>query len=106
MKIVFTVNYRTNWGESLHIYGDIPELGCNDPVKAIAMEMVNASMWRVSVEVPMRTKSFAYRYVVKAENRAWRFEWGVPHTWRQAPKVQTYTRIDAWHDMPADKPFY
>lgn len=106
MKIVFTVNYRTNWGESLHIYGDIPELGCNDPVKAIAMEMVNASTWRVSVEVPMRTRSFAYRYVVKAENRAWRFEWGMPHTWRQAPKVQNYTRTDAWHDMPADKPFY
>lgn len=106
MKITFTISYRTNWGESLHLYGNIPELGGDDPVKAIAMEMVDASTWRVSVDLPVRIKSFNYRYVVKAENQAWRFEWGRPHSWRQAPKVREYSQIDAWKDMPADKPFY
>ena len=59
MKITFTVNYRTNWGESLHIYGNIPALGDNDPIKAIAMEMADASTWRVTVDVPDRVKAFS-----------------------------------------------
>ena len=106
MKITFTVSYRTNWGESLHLYGDIAELGANDPVKALPMEMADANTWRVTVDVPARIKSFTYRYVVKADHQAWRFEWGSPHIFRQVARVQKYTRCDAWCDQPADKPFY
>lgn len=106
MKITFTVNYRTNWGESLHIYGNIPALGDNDPIKAIAMEMADASTWRVTVDVPDRVKAFSYSYVVKADNRVWRFEWGNQHSFRQVPGVQSYSQYDAWEDQPADKPFY
>lgn len=106
MKITFTVSYRTNWGESLHLYGDIAELGGGDPVKAVAMEMADANTWRVTVDVPARVKSFTYRYVVKADHQAWRFEWGKPHVFRQVARVQKYTQADAWCDQPADKPFY
>ena len=106
MKITFTVSYRTNWGESLHVYGDIAELGSNDPVKAIPMEMADAGTWRVTLDIPAGTKAFTYRYVVKADNQSWRFEWGMPHRWRMAAKASDYIQIDAWEDAPADKPFY
>lgn len=106
MKITFTVSYRTSWGESLHVYGDIPQLGGNDPGNAVAMEMADANTWRITVDVPAKVKSFSYSYVVKADNRSWRFEWGKPHTFRQVAKVHTYTQSDAWEDQPADKPFY
>lgn len=106
MKITFTINYRTNWGESLHLYGSIMEMGNNNPEKAIAMEMADATTWRVTIDVPARIKAFSYNYVVKSEQGAWRFEWGKPHTFNQATGVQTYEQIDAWKDQPSDKPFY
>ncbi len=105
MKITFTINYRTNWGEALYLYGAVPELGNDDPRNAVPMEMVNATTWRVTVDVRSRFEKFDYRYVVKAENMAWRFEWGAPHRFIKAP-AESALQVDLWQDMPDDKPFY
>jgi 4-alpha-glucanotransferase len=106
MKITFKINYRTNWGEAVYVYGDILELGGGDPLKAVKMDMVDASMWQLDMSIDSKQKEFKYNYVVKAENQPWRFEWGTPHVWRPASKARDYEMIDFWNDVPADKPFY
>ena len=43
MKISFSINYRTEWGETLYISGSIPALGSGQPDKAVAMrELIDA----------------------------------------------------------------
>lgn len=106
MKITFSVNYRTNWGEAVYVYGSTPELGGGDPHKAVKMEMADASTWKLTVAFTKTPKEFTYNYIVKAEHQAWRFEWGEPHMWRSALKTDEYLLIDQWQDMPSDKPFY
>ena len=106
MRITFNIDYRTNWGESLYICGDIPELGGGDQQKALPMRLVGAENWSIDVEISAKTKDFNYYYIVKPENAAWRFEWGVPHQYRIGKGVKLSVVNDRWQDMPKDKPYY
>ena len=106
MRITFNIDYRTNWGESLYICGDIPELGGGDQQKALPMRLVGAENWSIDVEISTKTKDFNYYYIVKPENAAWRFEWGVPHQYRIGKGVKLSVVNDRWQDMPKYKPYY
>lgn len=106
MRITFNIDYRTNWGESLYICGDIQELGGGDQQKALPMRLVGAENWSIDVEISAKTKDFNYYYIVKPENAAWRFEWGVPHQYRIGKGVKLSVVNDRWQDMPKDKPYY
>ena len=106
MRITFNIDYRTNWGESLYICGDIPELGGGDQQKALPMRLVGAENWSIDVEISAKTKDFNYYYIVKPENAARRFEWGVPHQYRIGKGVKLSVVNDRWQDMPKDKPYY
>ncbi len=106
MRITFNIDYRTNWGESLYICGDIPELGGGDQQKALPMRLVGAENWSIDVEISAKTKDFNYYYIVKPENAAWRFEWGTPHKYRIGKGVKLSVVNDRWQDMPKDKPYY
>lgn len=106
MKITFNLNYHTNWGESLHLCGSIAELGNSDARAAAEMTLVSPDTWQYTLELKGEPKDFDYFFVVKADNSAWRFEWGKPHRFRAGAGVGEYRIFDSWHDMPADKPFY
>ena len=106
MRITFNINYRTQWGESLYICGDIPELGGGDQQKAVPMNIIGAEMWSLDIDVPAKAKDFNYYYIVKAENAPWRFEWGVPHMLRIGKGVKKMVVNDRWQDTPMDKPYY
>lgn len=106
MKISFVINYHTDWGESLYICGNIPELGNGDDHKAVEMELVSPDTWKLSVELKHAPGDFDYRFIVKAPERAWKFEWGAPHRFVSGKGITEYSIYDSWHDLPYDKPFY
>ncbi len=106
MKLSFNIDYRTNWGESIYICGDIPALGNNDPGKAVCLNPVSSTGWGIEIEVPATTKSFAYRYFVRNEKGYTRHEWGHGHVFTPGKSIKKYNIIDYWQDMPGDKPFY
>ncbi|MCH5246934.1 MAG: 4-alpha-glucanotransferase [Muribaculaceae bacterium] len=109
MKITFYINYHTNWGESLWITGDIPQLGELDSNKAVPLDPIGADQWTTTIEVPDDTKDFPYIYSVRNEDGTQlRNEWGsIPHVFRQPKnKVESIRLFDRWQDMPWDKPFY
>ena len=106
MKIVFNINYRTVWGEGLYLCGDIPELGKGDPTKAVEMKLTSPDTWQLTLDLSFDPEDFNYWFVVKAPERAWRFEWGEPHRYVAGSGIRSCIIFDSWHDMPADKPFY
>ncbi len=106
MKVTLNINYHTNWGESLFVVGTIPELGNGDVTKAVEMNLVSPDTWQLSLDLNRAPGDFDYSFIVKAPERAWRFEWGLPHRFVSGEGIDTYTIFDAWHDLPQDKPFY
>ena len=106
MKITFSINYHTNWGESVYLCGTTALLGSGDDKKAVEMNLVSPDMWQFTLETEGNLEDFDYYFIVKAPERAWRFEWGEPHKFRAGKNIDNVLIFDNWHDMPADKPFY
>ena len=108
MDIKFHIQYRTNWGESLYIYGDIPELGNGKDTEAVQLRFLGGESWELSLKLADNKvpREFNYRYVVKSDNAAWKFEWGEPHRFETAEGCKSYQVFDRWQDTPWDKPYY
>lgn len=106
MKLIFNVDYRTNWGESLFLTGSTDNLGCNDETLAIPMKLEGEQRWTAEVDIPDSVRQFSYSYLVKAENGETKHEWGPAHTFEQAGDVHRATIVDRWQDQPWDKPYY
>lgn len=107
MKITFNISYQTRWGEALYIYGDCPEMGNGDPANALEMKMSAPGKWSLTVEFPHIVKRLRYRFVVKADHQAWRFEWGEHHRLDFTNEYHGHVNVfDLWMDMPSDKPYY
>ncbi|MDE5675017.1 MAG: hypothetical protein K2I44_06725, partial [Muribaculaceae bacterium] len=106
MKISFNLNYHTQWGEALYICGDVPQLGGGDPTKAAEMKLTSPGQWMAELEFTGNPGDFNYFFIVKAENKEWRFEWGKPHQFIGGDNIDHVHVFDSWQDMPHDKPYY
>lgn len=106
MKLTFNIDYRTNWGESVFITGNIEALGDGDYAKAVGLQLVGDSKWQAIVELPDSTQDFNYRYFVRHENGYTKNEWGHGHEFHRGRSSKTYEIFDRWQDQPWDKPFY
>ena len=51
MILLFNIEYRTSWGEEVKISGSIPELGNNQPDKAVDMQTIDGIHWSAEVEI-------------------------------------------------------
>lgn len=106
MKIRFTINYRTQWGEALFICGDIPALGGGDPDKAFPMSPASPDSWEASIEVPSVPASFSYRYIMRHNNGHCRHEWGKPHSFHKGKGIDRYQIFDSWQEIPPELPYH
>ncbi len=106
MKLIFHVEYRTNWGESVYLIGNTPQLGGGDYSKALKMEVTGNDHWHLSVDFPDSVSAFNYRYLIINENGQIKEEWGHGNTFTPAPGINEYEIYDRWQDMPMDKPYY
>ena len=106
MKLLFRIDYRANWGESLYLCGDTALLGNGDTSRALRLEVDGDSLWHAEVELPDSVAAFTYRYIIKNEQGDTRQEWGQGHCFRPAAGVNEYDIYDRWQDQPFDKPFY
>lgn len=106
MKISFNINYHTQWGEALYLCGDLIQLGGGDAVEAVEMKLASPDQWTVDIELDGNPGNFNYYYIVKSQDKPWRFEWGKPHVFVGNDKLTEVKIFDSWQDMPADKPYY
>ncbi|MBR5189885.1 MAG: 4-alpha-glucanotransferase, partial [Paludibacteraceae bacterium] len=103
MKLLFRINYRTEWGEQLYVVGNIPELGDNDAAKALAMNFSHDEEWWLELEIPAtKAKKLEYQYVLKNHNDGTMTkEWGAPRSVVTKTGVDTVLLIDAWNSVSA-----
>ena len=76
MKISFNIDYRTNWGESVYLMGNIPELGNGDESQAKQLNLNGSESWSIEIEVADSTPDFQYQYFIRHENGYTKKEWG------------------------------
>jgi 4-alpha-glucanotransferase len=78
MKIIFKIEYFTEFGQNIYILGNIPELGSWDPSKAARMDFIRDGQWRIEflLEGSM-PEEIEYRYLLKDDrNQMVFYEWG------------------------------
>ncbi len=106
MKLTFSVNYRTEWGESLYLTGSAPALGASADADAVPMTLTGSETWTAEVDVPASQAPFTYSYFVRHDNGTVRREWGNARTFRRTDGVHRAYLRDRWQDQPWDKPYY
>ncbi|MDK2824632.1 MAG: cyclomaltodextrin glucanotransferase [Clostridia bacterium] len=68
VQVIFKVNATTEWGQNIHIVGNLPELGNWDPTLSTeAMMCPNYPEWFLPVSVPMGT-TFEFKFIKKDSN--------------------------------------
>ena len=106
MKLNFTVNYRTEWGESLFLTGSPLAMGAGDLSRAVPMKLEGSETWTVRIDVPDTETDFTYGYIVRHDNGYVKREWGKPRRFIHGPNTHVFNILDRWQDMPWDKPYY
>lgn len=106
MRLTFNINYRTNWGESVYIVGNIPELGNGNEVNALKLNLTGTEQWQIVVETLDSTPNFEYHYLIKNNDAVTRTEWGKSHNFHRGRSAKTYEIFDQWQDQPIDRQYY
>jgi len=108
MKVTFSINYHTQWGESLFISGNLPELGNGNDLNAAEMHLCGQDIWELTIEADRLPATIEYGYIVKAQGKEWRYEYNrrSSHKFTAGKGIESYKLIDSWQDMPADLPYY
>lgn len=106
MNLIFNIDYHTNWGETIYISGDIPELGNGNKNNAVAMIPDGDSHWSLSIEISPAHGEFHYSYDVRRGNEIIRNEWGTPRTLNIDPHTPGASIFDRWQDIPSNKPYH
>lgn len=105
MKLTFNIDYRTRWGESVYILGNIPTLGNGNEAKAVCMTYAGG-VWTLTIEINAALDALSYVYLIKNGDSVERREWGGPH-WLKLDKRGCACEIhDHWQEQPMDKSYY
>ena len=111
MKLKFTINYGTQWGESLHVV--ITYLSLDGTVKTsnLLMQTDDGFCWELETAVIESRQhpiaSFSYYYQVEdGEGTVLRREWtGVPRSYH-FDSTKNYIMPDLWRDIPLQYHLY
>ncbi|MDO6355889.1 alpha-amylase family glycosyl hydrolase [Caloramator sp. CAR-1] len=76
VQVIFHVRANTQWGENVHIVGNLPELGNWDTNKSTeSMMCPNYPEWFLPVSIPIG-KTFEFKFIIKDSNGNVRWESG------------------------------
>lgn len=110
MKIEFTIEYQTTWGQELYICSSVPVLGSWQEKEALKMEYKGNGKWQIGVYIPQTEQQIEYYYLLKEGENSIRKEWGNPHS-ICLPKVEFCHISDYWQEIAEQNylntsPFY
>ncbi|MCI7142405.1 MAG: 4-alpha-glucanotransferase, partial [Paraprevotella sp.] len=102
MKLTFTIDYRTHWGENISVEIESERIGRGKSITLLPLNTENGETWTGQFTIPARDmKQFLYRYVVVKEGQVIRREWDtVPRNF-PANDSMSYIFPDYWRDIPA-----
>lgn len=102
MKLIFTIDYVTRWGESLHMVGTSSRGGDFD----IPLQLTASGRWSTVMELPASATTLTYSYRVRRDDGSERHEWGHPRHLALPATLRNLDINDRWQDIPADKNSY
>ena len=111
MKLKFTINYGTQWGESLHVVISYKSLDGTVKTFNLLMQTEDGVSWSLDTAVVESRQhpidSFIYYYQVEdGEGRVLRREWtGVPRAYH-FDSSKNYVLPDLWRDIPLNYHLY
>ena len=111
MKLKFTINYGTQWGESLHVVISYKSLDGTVKTFNLLMQTEDGVSWSLDTAVVESRQhpidSFIYYYQVEdGEGRVLRREWtGVPRAY-YFDSSKNYVLPDLWRDIPLNYHLY
>lgn len=59
------LRFRSSYGQTFFILGNIPELGGGDPAKAVPLSYLNDEFWYGSIELENIPDQFQYQYLIR-----------------------------------------
>lgn len=105
MILAFNIEYRTNWGEEVRVWGSTPELGNNDPNQAVPLQTVDGIRWSSDIvlsSLPQEAQ-LHYAYCIFYKGKLVRKEWrGIDRCLYLSKKrpQQRYILSDCWKILP------
>lgn len=111
MKLKFTIDYRTEWGQQLVVAITYRSQDGSERQAQLPMLTEDGEHWMAETSVlesrRSPVESFTYIYIVEdAEGKVLRREWGlVPRTYA-FDSSKTYLLADHWRDLPLNSHLY
>lgn len=102
MKLTFSIEYRTHWGENIAVEIESERTGRGRSMSVLPLSTEDGELWTGHFTMPARDmKQFQYRYVVVKDGNVMRREWdSVPRNF-PANDNMSYLFPDYWRDIPA-----
>jgi 4-alpha-glucanotransferase len=102
MKVKFTIDYRTHWGQNLYICGSGP-LGDWEEQQAIKMYPATAENWEVDINIE-NNDSLTYKFFLKDEsNGSISWEFGDPRVLDLPKSTEHVLLRDYWRSSNAQE---
>lgn len=99
MKIDFYLRFRTQFGQSLAIVGNLPALGNNEMEKALRMSFLSDELWQASIEIdPSEIDTLHYRYIHTTEKGEQKKEAEKERAIDLKKATHDILMIDTWND--------
>lgn len=107
MKIIFQIEYRTNWGQEVCVVGADEHLGGWDTLRPFRLHTTDGILWTGTVDVSLPADhQLRYTYYIYENGTPVRKEWDVFTRTLLLVPGHTYTVQDSWKDVPEQQFLY
>ncbi len=101
MKLHFSLEYGTKWGESVHVEISQKKFTGRTFVQSFPLDTQDGLCWSGDVTLSARdVKSFSYEYLIMAGDHVVRREWNVVKREFPAREGLSFKFPDYWRDVP------
>ncbi len=102
MKLHFSIEYRTHWGEYMRVTLTLVDAKGHAQTQAYPLETRDGCLWTLeTLFSDGRVRSFYYHYSVYKDGRESRKEWDVVPRRFRADVGKAYTFRDTWREIPS-----
>lgn len=107
MKLLFSIEYVTHWGEELRVMLTLVDQKGRQKVQTYPLETHDGRIWTGELTINEHAvRAFYYNYCVYRDDCIYRMEWDIVPRYFRAEQNKTYIFPDAWRDVPLSSYLY
>ncbi|HMM10477.1 MAG TPA: 4-alpha-glucanotransferase [Bacteroidales bacterium] len=97
MKVQFIIHFRSQWGQTIHVCGSVPEMGEWDTGNAVELTYLGNDFWSADIEL-QEGKYLEYKYLLREANGMMQWEGGNNRSLITSG-YELITVSDQWHPV-------